>query len=754
MRNCTANQTVNSPLPLYNILEAFLAGTSDSFLVLNEDKEIVLFNDNFDEFISTATDKHLVKTLPFETYIADVPSLTLLLQATEKAYRDGLTNKFSFSIECKTKRWYDAEFHPLKKDGVVVGVGIGLFETTHKREAEEAVKRSEALFKAVVQNSTDIFILTDKSFRVSYVSDAFERILGHTPESLVGKIGFSLIHPDDLEIVAAWLSKVIAKPFESTNIELRLKNSLGNWMYFEAAAQNLLADKQVASIVFNMRDIHANKIADQALIKAEQRLTLLLNNTKESFVLLNTNFEVIAYNKAAQENSPFFLKTELQSGVSLLDLVDPSTKEHCRTFLEQAMREEESERNTEYTDENGKLHIYHHIYRALRNGSEKNLFITSTDITGRWKAEHALKENKQRFKTIIEYSFDAIVIIDEKGLIKYVSPSIHHLIGFQPDELLGKNAFDFIHKPDIESVLEKLEAVMRNDEVDFADYRSVTKQGKLKWLEAKAKNMFDNKHVNGILVSLRDISERKRLMEEQTMLTNELQKYNNDLKQFSFITSHNLRAPVANLISLLSLYNYQQPSDQFNIELMEKFNECTVKLNDTLNDLVNVLVVRSNPNTDQEFVRFTEIASKVQNDTNALLKTAGGEIRFDFSKAEGIRYNKVHLESIFLNLITNSIKYASPERHLQINIVSERTDTGIRLNFTDNGIGIDLERYGDRMFGLYQRFHASKEGKGLGLYMIRSQIVASGGDIEVFSKPGEGTTFVVHLRSNASVPSA
>lgn len=743
MRDSLANQTVISEISLYNILEAFLAGTSESFLVLDKEKNIVIFNENFNEFICAATGKHLVKTLPFHAFITGVPSLSILAAATDRAFDDGQTNKFSFSVECKTKRWYDAEFHPLKKDGFVVGVGIGLFETTQKKEAEEAVKRSEALFKALVLNSTDIFILTDQSFRVTYVSEAFRKLLGHDPESLVGTVGFNLVHPEDLEMVAVWLGKVIDKPSDRTKIELRVKNSIDNWIYFEAAAQNLLHDKQVASIVFNLRDIHANKIADQALVNAEQRLSMLLNNTKESFVLLNSRFEITAYNKAAQENSPFFLEKEIQSGISLLELVLPSEKEHCREFLEQAIKGGESERDTEKTDENGKVHIYHHIYRSIKSGNEDSLFITSTDITERRKAELDLKENEEKFKTLIEYSFDAIVIIDSDVNIKYVSPSIKNLLGYEVEDLLGKNSTQFIHPGDITEVKSKVASIIINNEEQYADYRFLGKDGSYKWVEAKGKNMFGNKLIGGILVSLRDISERKKMMEEQTLLSNELLKYNNDLKQFSFITSHNLRAPVANLISLLSLYNHEKPADQFNKEVLEKFEECTVKLNETLDDLVNVLVVRSNPNADTEFVRFDEVAIKVEKDIAALLTSVNGEIHFDFSKAKGVVYNKVHLESIFINLISNSIKYASPDRDLSISVVSENTETGTRISFRDNGIGIDLERYGDRMFGLYQRFHAAKEGKGLGLYMIKSQIVASGGDIQAFSKPGEGTTFTI-----------
>jgi PAS domain S-box-containing protein len=746
MRDSTANQTVITEISLYNILEAFLAGTSDSFLVLDGNKNIVIFNNNFNEFIGVATGKYLVKTLPFHAFINETPSLSLIASATDKAYEDGQTNKFSFSVDCKTKRWYDVEFHPLKKDDLVVGVGIGLFETTQKREAEEAVKRSEALFKALVQNSTDIFILTDSFFRVTYISDAFKKLLGYHPESIIGKVGFSLIHQDDVEMVAAWLAKIIEKPGHINTVEIRLKNHIGNWIYFQAAAQNLLHHKQVGSLIFNLTDIHSNKIADHALINAEQRLTLLLNNTKESFIILNKKFEVTSYNKAAQENAPFFFTRELQSGLSILDLIPSSQVEHCLSLLNEAMHGKEVENETRFTDEDKKLHIYHHTFRLLNGGSEAGIFITSTDITEKKTAELSLRENEEKFKTIIEYSFDAVVVIDSDVNIIYASPSITNLLGYEVEELLGKNSLPFIHPDDVEGVRSKVTSIVANHEEQYADYRFMGKDGSYKWIEAKGKNMFDNRHIQGILVSLRDISERKILMEEQKMLSKELLKYNNDLKQFSFITSHNLRAPVANLISLLSLYNHEKPGDQFNATVLEKFEECTVKLNETLDDLVNVLVVRSNPNADKEFVRFTEIASKVEKNIAALLASANGEIRFDFSKAEGIVYNKVHLESIFINLISNSIKYASSDRDLSISVISENTETGTTISFKDNGIGINLERYGDRIFGLYQRFHAAKEGKGLGLYMIKSQIVASGGDIQVFSKQGEGTTFIVHFR--------
>lgn len=751
MKNEAADQILITPLSLYNILEAFLAGTTDSFLVLDRDRNIVLFNDNFHEFIELATGRFLSQSISFDSFIEDNPHLSGLSNAIDEAYQTGENSKFSFGLVAGGRRWYDAEFHPLKEGDAVIGLGIGLFETTSKRESEEAVKKSEALFKALVQNSTDIFILTDRYFRLNYVSDAVNGILGFDPAELSGRAGFDLVHPDDKEMFAVWLAQLLEKPSTAAPIEFRARNVIGTWIYLEAKGQNMLDDEQVASLVINCRNIQANKVADQALVQAEQRLTMLLNNTKESFIILNGQLRITAYNKAAQEHSPFFFNTEIQSGLSLLELIDPAEAEFYLGMLEKVLEGREMENDTSFTDPEGKLHIYHHSYRSLSMEGGKGIFITSTDITEKRIAELALRENEEKFKTIIEYSFDAVVIVDAKGIVSYASPSIVSLTGYDQEDLIGKSGFEFMHPDDVPEIQRKLQSVVNENEETYADYRSINKDGSLKWIEAKGKNMLSNRHIQGVLVSLRDISERKHMMEEQTVLANELMKYNKDLQQFSFITSHNLRAPVANLISLLSLYNHEAPADPFNEQLMDKFRECTEKLNETLNDLINVLVIRSRPNADREFVTFSAVTTQVKKNVESLLAQSGGQILTDFTEADGVEYNRVHLESIFLNLISNSIKYRSPDRPLQIQIRSEKLGPATRLSFTDNGIGIDLDRYGDRIFGLYQRFHSGKDGKGLGLYMIKSQITASGGKIEVQSLPGIGTTFSVYLRNQPAV---
>ncbi len=194
------------------------------------------------------------------------------------------------------------------------------------------------------------------------------------------------------------------------------------------------------------------------------------------------------------------------------------------------------------------------------------------------------------------------------------------------------------------------------------------------------------------------------------------------------------------------MYDKENPAEPFNKILIEKFEESTQQLNTTLNDLLNVLVLKSQTHTSAELLGFEDVFQHTINNLQSLIAREGAVIHPDFSLVDTIQCNKIHLESIFQNLISNAIKYRSPNRQPIIWVSSSLEDRWIVLTFTDNGIGIDLQRYKDRMFGLYQRFHAGKEGKGLGLYMIKAQVTAMGGKIEVDSELGKGTSFKVYLK--------
>lgn len=866
----------NKNISTTSILEAFLAGTHDAFLVLDNNCKIVTTNQKYIHLHQRFSDNKPLQGINYINLIKG-SLLNFLDSHLTEILLDKKPQRFSQKIYLGIDHieWFDVSLTPLlAADNVFEGVALGLFEATEKYQSIEQTRKSEELFKNLVLNSTDAFQLTNDELKILYISDSVKNVLGYDSSELKDNYFFNFIHADDKSIISNWLYGLLNHPGIVKTVEVRIKNKKDDWIYIEVNGNNLLDNYKVASIVINFRDIQAKKVAEKALYLAEQRMSLLLNNTRESFIILNSRLRVITYNKAAQEHSPKFFSQELQSGISILDLIPENEIEEIINTFESVFEGQESEKETYFKSEGGEFFCYNHNFRPLfHNNDIVGVFMTSTDVTEKRKAQQKLIASEEKNRTIIRESFDAILIKNHENIIIEASPVVEKVLGYTAEELIGNKCFDFIYPEDKEKTTEafnfinlsygnetnidvrilnkhgdyvwvelkgknmynnqliqgmivtlrditfrkkaeevitfseqrfkglvqsggdiitivdrrgsiqylspSVKTVLGDEPQDFIDRQifeyvhpddipylasefnnmldSNTKQIALKafryknskheysWLEAVVTNMYDDPAIKGIVINSRDITERKRLYEHQQSLTEELIKNNQDLQQFSFITSHNLRAPVANLIGLLNLYNKEEPADDFNAVLVEKFGEATQQLNTTLNDLLEVLVLKSNTNIEKETLSLHSILEKVYLNLDNNIRSSSSSIEANFAEIDTVVYNKLHLESIFQNLISNAIKYRSVERNLELEISSHINEEWIILKFKDNGIGIDLARYKDRIFGLYQRFHADREGKGLGLYMIKAQINSMGGKIEVDSELGVGTTFKIYI---------
>jgi signal transduction histidine kinase len=163
--------------------------------------------------------------------------------------------------------------------------------------------------------------------------------------------------------------------------------------------------------------------------------------------------------------------------------------------------------------------------------------------------------------------------------------------------------------------------------------------------------------------------------------------------------------------------------------------------------LINVLIIKENRNLPTLELDFEDIFNNVQSSISNTLINAAAVIETDFSAAPSVAFSSTYMESIFLNLLTNSVKYAHPERSLIVKVATKKDATGgTVLTFSDNGIGMNMEKVKDKIFGLYQRFHNNADSKGIGLYLIHSQIIALGGQIEVESEVNVGTTFTIYFK--------
>ena len=384
------------------------------------------------------------------------------------------------------------------------------------------------------------------------------------------------------------------------------------------------------------------------------------------------------------------------------------------------------------------------------NGKSVRMIGAIQDITKQ-------KEEEQRLKlleTVITHTKDS-VIITEADLndgripnIVYVNPAFSNISGYNTEEIIGKSPDVFKGPNSEDQEHQKLINAIKNKQECQVETINYKKNKEAYWVNFTMLPVYDSDGELSHWVSIqRDISEEKKQEVEKEQLIKELTQNNKDLQQFSYITSHNLRAPLSNLTGLLNLIEDIPIENQELKEILDGFNKSTHLLNDTINDLVRVIIIKDNPSIEKESLMLKDIFEDVFTQLDFLIGLHKPIIKFNFEEVSFLNSNKSYLESILLNLLTNSLKYKSEARKLKINITAHQLKDSVVLIFNDNGIGIDLERNKDKIFGLYQRFHDYPDSKGLGLYLVKSQVETMGGTISIESKVNIGTTFTLTFKN-------
>lgn len=368
------------------------------------------------------------------------------------------------------------------------------------------------------------------------------------------------------------------------------------------------------------------------------------------------------------------------------------------------------------------------------------------------------KEEEQRLRlleTVITQSKDAVMITDidtSKNVIPniiFVNSAFTDMTGYPADEVIGKSPEILFGKKSDILEFEKLRTAVQEYKECFVETISYKKSGEEFWINFSMIPVTDKEGEHSHWISIqRDVTVEKEREKEREQLIRELTQNNKDLKQFSYITSHNLRAPLSNLTGLLNLIEDIPIEDSELKEIINGFSKSTHLLNETINDLVKVIIIKDNPSVQKEKLFIKDVFENVFNQLSFLISSNKPILKIDLEVETIFDINKSYLESIFLNLLTNAIKYREPSRQLRITIATKVEDNNLFMTFKDNGIGIDLERNNDKIFGLYQRFHNYPESKGLGLYLVKSQVESMGGTISVDSNVGKGTTFTIVFKYN------
>ncbi|MDB5141051.1 MAG: domain S-box protein [Mucilaginibacter sp.] len=363
------------------------------------------------------------------------------------------------------------------------------------------------------------------------------------------------------------------------------------------------------------------------------------------------------------------------------------------------------------------------------------------------KMSHTLDRSQSRLRAIFETTDIAFLLLDSDMKILTYNTIANHWseLSFGTKLKEGANFVKLLNKDRREPVRDMLNAAMAGSNFNYETSYPL-KDGSSIWYNISINPVKDLKNQTiGLCCSATNITSEKLAELERIRISSDLVQRNNDLEQFAYFVSHNLRAPLANVISLSGMLKETNISPNEKIELEKYLFQSIAKLDDIVHDINQILQIRRNISETKENVIFSELVNHVLNDFSMLIERENINIITDFSGAGSAFTIKSYLYSIFYNLISNSIKYRQTEVPLVIEINTSIKDKTLVINFKDNARGIDLSIRRDEVFGLYKRFHTDTEGKGIGLYMVKNQVEALGGNISVDSRPNIGSTFSVEL---------
>jgi PAS domain S-box-containing protein len=380
------------------------------------------------------------------------------------------------------------------------------------------------------------------------------------------------------------------------------------------------------------------------------------------------------------------------------------------------------------------------------NGECVRMYGTFQDINTVKVAQIELKKANEELNAILDSGTISIIRTDTNGIITYFNEGAETLLGYKSEELVNKETPAIFH--DKEAIIKRgkelstkykkeingfdvLTTIPRENKVDSRKWTYITKDGRSLNMHVSISAIKDK---NDTIIAFLGVG---------TDIT-KLTEKNKQLASFAQIASHNLRAPVSNLSSLLDLYDICETTEEKEFTF-GKFRTVIAHLSETLNTLIEAIKIRETKESKIEVktLSFSKIFKKTEEIISEEIKKLNAVISSNFSAIDTIEYNESYLESIIINLISNSLRYSSPERTPKIEVTTVLKDGKIELKITDNGLGIDLEKHGHKLFGLNQVFHRHKDSKGVGLYIVKNQIESLKGTISCKSEVNKGTTFTI-----------
>lgn len=625
-------------------------------------------------------------------------------------------------------------------------------DITEKKIANTELRINETRLKLAIQGAKEG--IWDWNIANNYVfyNTEFSDMLEYTGEELKPDIKTwqKIAHPDDFVDVVKSIIQHLKGHTEYFQSEHRLRSKSGQYRWFTAhgkiAERN--AEGKPIRMLGTLVDVDKFKKTQIALEISENKFRKLYQHTPIMLNSLDSGGVIVHVNDFWLENLGYEINEVV--GKNFTSFCIHTSESKKQKLKNQLILDGIQDLPMQIRGKKGAVKdvLLSSIKLKKEDGSFDNTLIVIKDVTKQKKTETLLL---QTLKKLEEYKLSLdkhslVSISDRNGTLLYVNQKLCEISGYQKEELLGKDNRIFSSNYHDKNFFKTLWTTIQSGKVWQGEIRNQSKNGANYWVDTTIVPFKDESNaIYQYIAIYTDISNKKNNEIQLVELNNELQDQVDKLNEYNFITSHNLRAPLASILGLLDILNPEDDADT--IRENKKFlSQAANNLDQIIKDLNSI--ISSDRDKHKSFVPVNIASSleKVKDSLSSHVQSTSTKLMIDVNPNLEIMGQPYYFNSIFQNLIENAIKYRNADRIPEVKVYTEEMNDMVKIVISDNGIGFDYEKNKKNLFRLYKRFHNNADGKGIGLHLVKKQVDAMHGQIDVDSTPGVGTSFELYFR--------
>lgn len=638
-------------------------------------------------------------------------------------------------------RWIQCRITNLSDNPEVMGYITNSIDITEKVEGERDQIRTQAHYESLFFQHPDAVFELDRGGYFTLVNKNFQAMTGYSPTQIQGMHFRDLVLPKDLPIaMGAFLSALEGK---AQQIELDIVQLEGKEVSLSIAIVPVLIDGGIVKIQGIARDITLQKkYATYVKAQAEQ-LYAIMERVPESFFSLDRSWRYTYVNR-------FYCNyigrgREELMGKNIWE-VFPSAR--YSTFYATCLEVAKTSL-PRYTEEvspyNADTVINLQVYPT-----GEDISVHFVDITERKREQDRL----EKLSLVASKTNTCIIILNKHGQIEWTNEAFEKVTGYTLQESLQKAPVALLSGPETSPKTNaRLLKRIKKGKPFSGELLNYTKQGTTIWFNLELTPVYDAQGELTKFISIRtDITQRKQKELELLEVTRDLFQQNHDLQHFSYMVSHNLRAPAANIMGLSHLLTRLDKNSATYEKTIRNIQKSADVLDTVIKDMNHALSIRDNEfEVPMGEVNLAEVVQEALYTFDYKLKQAQCLPQLDVAEDLAVCSNKPYLLEVLKHLLSNAIKFRSQNRPLQIALKAKQVNGAVSLSLSDNGIGINLDIVKDDLFKIYKKFHVGYQGRGIGFFLVKTYLEKLKGDIKVNSEVNKGTTVKIKLRRHACI---